>query len=72
MSDGVDEDSPAPVLEISVPEGIATVQRPWSLVAHNKKVIKGWEALCQELPENSVRCFNWLRADPMRKIPGRC
>src|SRR3954447_9740665 len=72
MSEGVDDEPPAPTLEIPAPRGSSIVEQPWELIAQNKKIIKGWELLCQAIPENCLRCYNWLRADPMRKIPGRC
>jgi len=34
--------------------------------------MKGWDALCQRIPENCARCFAWLSADPQQRIPGRC
>jgi hypothetical protein len=71
MCDEVDE--PAPSLEISAPDGSAPApQGAWNLIAYNKKALKGWEALCLSLTENSTRCYEWLRAHPNRPIPGRC
>src|ERR1017187_7198917 len=58
---------------IGPPKGSAgEIQQPWSLTAHNKKVLRGWETLCQQLPENAVRCYEWLRRHPTERIPGRC
>ena len=44
----------------------------WTLVGRNKKVINGWRKLCEQIHENAVRCYDWLRTDPTRRIPGRC
>lgn len=44
----------------------------WALVAHNKRVLEGWRLLCRQVNENAVRCYDWLRTNPTRRIPGRC
>jgi hypothetical protein len=72
MPEGIGDDPSVPVLNISIPEGSSIIDKPWNLIAHNKKILKGWEVLCQDIPENAIRCYNWLREDPMRRIPGRC
>ena len=74
MSEGL-EGKPEAVssLGIEPPRGsVAEIQQSWSLTAHNKKVLRGWETLCQQLPENAVRCYEWLRRHPTERIPGRC
>jgi len=59
-------DLPAP------PDSASEEQPPWRVVAHSKKVVQGWLDLCQQIPNNAVRCYEWLQAHPMRRIPGRC
>src|SRR5579864_5009403 len=80
MPDGVDdpdpESEPEPVtwLEVPAPKQ-ASAEGPsnrWALVANNKNVLRGWQDLCQQIPKNALRCYDWLREDPTRKIPGRC
>src|SRR5882757_1721695 len=44
----------------------------WSLIAHNKKAIKGWECLSRDTPENLINAYDWLRSDAMKWKPGRC
>ncbi len=45
---------------------------PWTLRAYSKKVIKGWEEVCEDIPENATRCYEWLSAHPKERITGRC
>jgi len=44
----------------------------WTLVAHNKKVVKGWASLSRNTPENVMNAYDWLRKDAMMWKPGRC
>lgn len=63
-----------PLLDIIPPEGSNDEKTPdpWALRAYNKKTIKGWQDVCEDIPENATRCYEWLRANPARRIPGRC
>ena len=72
MPDGPEPiDNPHP--ELPHPnESASTPSSGWSVVAHNKAVIRGWSAICKQINENAVRCYEWLRATPTRRIPGRC
>src|ERR1700689_2393492 len=72
MCDEVDE--PPPSLEILAPDSgsTPTSEGLWSLIAYNKRVLKGWQDLCLALTENSRRCHEWLRAHPKKPIPRRC
>jgi len=45
---------------------------PWRLIAHNKRVVDGWLALCAKVPESALRCYRYLSADAMRRYPRRC
>src|ERR1700685_915114 len=56
----------APSLAIS-PEPSA-----WTITAYSKKTLKGWAALCERLPQNATRCYEWLRLNPVTPIPRRC
>lgn len=47
-------------------------QSPWSVVAHNKKVLKGWEQLVRNTPQNAINAYDWLRRHPTKSMPGRC
>jgi len=76
---GIDEPiEPEQTLDLEIPHPARTEQgeditpHGWLLVAQNKKVIKGWNDLCLQIPENAKRCYLWLRNDPTRRIPGRC
>jgi hypothetical protein len=44
----------------------------WKLVAYSRAASDGWDLLCHQLPENAVRCYNWLSEGPERRISGRC
>src|SRR5438067_12035039 len=73
MPDEGIEEPPKPSLDIPKPQGSTTdPNNPWNLLAHNKQVIKSWTELCRQIPENAKRCYEWLRTDPTRRIPGRC
>jgi hypothetical protein len=56
------------------PAGPAAQQETggWKLVAYSRAASKGWGVLCHQLPENAIRCYNWLSEDPERRIPKRC
>jgi hypothetical protein len=72
MSDqGIGEELPES-LELSAEGANNPPENPWTLKAHSKRILKGWLELCNALPENAARCYGWLRADPMRRITGRC
>ena len=60
-------------LQLPEPKGPGpVVSDPWVLIAHCKRTLKGWRLLCEQIQENAQRCYDWLRADPTRRIPGRC
>ncbi len=44
----------------------------WSLFAHNKKVLRGWEQLARSAPENAINAYDWLRKHATKPMPGRC
>ncbi len=44
----------------------------WSLIAHDKKVLRGWNDLSRDTLENVVNAYDWLRSDAMKWKPGRC
>jgi hypothetical protein len=45
---------------------------PWLVVAHNKKVLNGWQQLVHNTSQNAINCYDWLLRHPMKPIPGRC
>jgi hypothetical protein len=59
-------------LELTAPAKGEPPKSPWTVVGHNKNVLKAWERLAQNTPRNVINCYDWLRRDPMRPIPGRC
>ena len=64
---------PRPSFELRPPgETADSAERPWGVTAYNKKVLRGWEELCKQIPENVGRCYCWLRKHPTERIPGRC
>jgi hypothetical protein len=58
-------------LELIAPadDPISLDDNPWKLIAHSKKVLRGWRELCEGLPGNARRCFAWLQAHPQKPIP---
>ena len=64
-------DEPSPSLDLSPPNR-ALPPGPWSVLAFNKRVLKGWRSLCERLPENAAACFEWLSQRPTTPIPRRC
>jgi len=69
-----EEDTPRPPARLSIPDGDDTtpIENPWTLLAHNRKVLHGWTLLCRSLAENAGRCYRHLQKDPTIRIPGRC
>lgn len=45
---------------------------PWSVIARDKKVRKGWEQLVRNTSANAINCYDWLVRHPMKPMPGRC
>jgi hypothetical protein len=71
MPEDIEENSKFPV-ELATPAGAANIENPWVLLGYNKKVLKGWVALCHSITANATRCFEWLQAHPTMPIRGRC
>lgn len=44
----------------------------WTVLAWNKRVLRSWEALCDETTEDAIRCIGWLNQNAMTRIPKRC
>ena len=70
MTDDEMEEEAPPSLDLTAPDGGAT-ENAWVLIAHNKAILKGWEALCRNTPDEARR-YAWLSAHAMRPIPRRC
>jgi len=43
----------------------------WLVVAKNRRVDRSWQALMQQHPENTRRCYRDLCEAPMARQPGR-
>ena len=62
-----------PSKELSAPlKGDSPEPSTWTLIAHDKKVLKGWARLARDTHENVVNAYDWLRKDAMKWKPGRC
>ncbi len=60
-------------LTLPRPEHAATgATENWRLIAHDRRVVEGWRLICQQIPGNALRCYNWLSAHPTERIPRRC
>lgn len=71
MIEGEMDDAP-PSLDLTIPKGLASAEGTWTLVAHNKNVLRGWDSLCCNTPENAQHCYAWLSHHAMHPRPGRC
>lgn len=47
----------APSLDLTIPKGLVPAGGVWTLVAHNKNVLNGWDSLCHNTPEGARRCY---------------
>jgi hypothetical protein len=63
---------PSPSIALTAPRGDEPKLAAWTLTAWNRRVLKDWEALCRDTPEDAVRCHAWLSADAVKRYPGRC
>jgi mRNA-degrading endonuclease RelE of RelBE toxin-antitoxin system len=70
MHDEEDHENPKPPLILSPGGSLST--NPYTVLAHNRRVQKGWEDLCERSHQSSVRCHEWLSAHPDRPRPKRC
>lgn len=59
-------------LELKAPPKAEAPREPWSVVAHNKRVLKNWETLVRDTEQNAINAYDWLIRDPMKRMPGRC
>ncbi len=60
------------ILELSNPRREAQTTQLWTLTAYNKRVLKGWEQLCQNTRANAANAYDWLARDAVARKPGRC
>lgn len=75
MNQSLGEDADAePSRESEIPNpGSATRDAgTWKPIGHNRRVLAGWNLLCRQIPENAIRCYDWLREHPTKAIRGRC
>lgn len=62
-----------PSLELKSILQTAPPSKPvWTLVAHDKRVLKGWEQLAKTTPSNVINAFDWLSQRAMTPRGGRC
>jgi hypothetical protein len=54
--------------ESGIPLGL---EGSWTVVARNRRVLKGWEELVEKAPENMRECYNRLSSRPLERLPGR-
>jgi len=60
-------------LDLTAPPDISPeAYREWTLIAHNKSVLKAWDSLMRNTPEDAKHCYAWLSSHATRPIPGRC
>ena len=43
----------------------------WSVVAKNERVNRDWQELIRKAGTNAARCYDYLRATPLARQPGR-
>jgi len=63
-----------PEQPLSVPAtATQTISAPhlWTVVAHNERVNRNWEALIQSAASNTAKCYDYLRSTPMLRTPRR-
>ena len=68
---GTEAGGPPGDLGISPPNAEPGAAR-WILVAHNRNVLKGWEWLCRNTPEDAQPCYAWLSQHATLPKPRRC
>lgn len=61
----------SPIKELSQPKDYIGGDDGWTMLANNSKVNKSWEALMEQAPENTQRCYEHLHMQPMQRIRGR-
>jgi hypothetical protein len=61
-----------PSLDLTRPATVEALDPPWTLVAHNKRVLQSWNVLCENTRENASRCYQWLSQHATTPIPRRC
>lgn len=72
MTDQDETSEERPGFELTAPEKGDPPESPWSVIAYNKRVLKGWEWLARDTRQNAINCYAWLQRHPMRSMPGRC
>jgi len=71
MTEENSEGPPGP-LDIKPPKVAITIAASWTLIAHNRNVLKGWEYLSRHTPEDAQHCYDWLHEHAMLARPRRC
>ena len=60
-----------PAEHLTKPDGLESLSNEWVVVARNRRVNKDWETLLTQYPENTKRCYEYLRQTPTRRWQGR-
>lgn len=61
----------SPIEELSRPKDYGGGDNGWTVLANNARVNKSWEALMERAPENTQKCYEHLRTQPIQPIRGR-
>lgn len=59
---------PSPSIALTAPRGDEPKLAAWTLTSWNRRVLKDWEALCRDTPEDAARCYAWLSTDAVKRI----
>lgn len=61
----------SPREELSQPPDYTSGADGWRVLASDSRVNKSWEALMEQAPENTRKCYEHLRMQPLQRIRGR-
>lgn len=50
---------------------IQNTEGKWKVVAKNSRVNRDWRKLIERHPENTRKCYAFLRSTPLKRLPGR-
>lgn len=69
-----EEEKEKPVsLTLSAPlKGNSPPESVWTLLAHNRRVLKDWEQIVRDTSQNAINAYDRLRMDAMVWLPKRC
>lgn len=64
-------ESPKKILGIKEQPKQEAENSSWIVIASNSRVVKSWRELVISCPENAIRCYQYLRQNPMQRSRGR-